>query len=187
MANAKQVLRHVPLFYMRRQMQHVIEISSDLTSCVGSISVLQDFTGKVLQLMYPKSTEERNKFSVTNMNVQQVRYCDVMSRVRPLYCFCKMAGLVPLYFTVNPAVKAEIIVTNVSSNIVCLIWSVIVFSIILAGFLYCVTILFSVSPKSPEDITAFLVSMPLSISLALMEIFMNQTVNRKNISDSLRS
>jgi hypothetical protein len=131
--------------------------------------------------MYPKNKEYWNKFFDTNMNVQQGAYCGILSRVRPLYWFCKMAGLVPFYYTVNSATKVEIIDANVSSNVLCFIWSVVVFSVILAGFIYYVTILFSVSTNSPGEITSFLVSMPLSISLSLMEIFMNQTVNRKNI------
>jgi len=93
-------------------------------------------------------------------------------------CFCKVTVLVPFYFTVTSTSKVEVTNSNVSSNILCLIWSLVFFVIILAGFMYYVIFLFSVSTNSREEITSFLVSMPLSISLALMEIFMNQSVNR---------
>ena len=39
-------LRHVPLFYIRRKIQHFIEKISGFTSCVESISILLGFTGE---------------------------------------------------------------------------------------------------------------------------------------------
>lgn len=112
------------------------------------------------------------------MKCFQERYIGIMSSVKTLYCVCKIAGLVPFSFIVNPKDGFENVYTNRFSKV------------FKCGFLKC-TVLYCLVVGSNRSAAAhhvktFMGSFPLSMLMALLVILLNLTANQWKFSNLLR-
>jgi hypothetical protein len=120
------------------------------------------------------------------MKCFEEKYIGIVSRVKVFYYLCKIVGLVPFSFVVNPKDGVESVNTNKHSNVLSVTWSMLVFSMLLVGtVLYCV-VMVSKRITTAHYITAFMVSFPMSMFMALMAILLNLTVNQRKFSELLK-
>jgi hypothetical protein len=118
----------------------------------------------------------------TMMRIQE-NYIGIISSVKPLYFLCKIAGLVPFSFSVNLETGAEIINTNIYSNILSVAWSLLIFFVLFGGTIHYCSVIISSTNFTAFNITAFMVSFPLTILMSKLAILMNLTLNRQKFSD----
>lgn len=103
--------------------------------------------------------------------------------VKPFYYLCKIAGLVPFSFILNPEKGTEDININIYTNYVSVIWSLLIFCVILAGAGSYFSVMISSSSSTAHYVTTYMMSLPLTISMALLAICMNLTVNRRKFCE----
>jgi hypothetical protein len=113
----------------------------------------------------------------------QANYVGIISSVKPLYFLCKIAGLVPFSFSVNLETGAEIINTNIYSNILSVAWSLLIFFVLFGGTIHHCFVIISSRNLTAFYITAYMVSFPLTILMSKLAILLNLTLNRQKISD----
>jgi hypothetical protein len=83
-----------------------------------------------------------------------------------------------ILFTVSSDKGVDINI-NIRSNIVSVTWTLLIFCMLLLGTVCYFSVLVSSKDATAHYITAFMISVPLSILMALFAIFMNLTVNRR--------
>ena len=120
------------------------------------------------------------------MKCLQEKYIGIISSVKSLYYVCKIVGLVPFSFIVNPEDGVETINTNTYSDVLSVAWSVLIFCTLLVGtVLYCVVMVSKIIATALY-INAFMVSFPRSMLMALLAILLNLTVNQRKFSELLK-
>ena len=120
------------------------------------------------------------------MKCFQEKYIGIISRYKALYYVCKIAGLVPFSFIVNSEDGFETINTNMFSNVLSVAWSVLMFCALLVGtVIYCLLVVSNRSTTT-HNITAYMVSFPMTMLMALLAILLNLTANQRKFSQLLR-
>jgi hypothetical protein len=123
-----------------------------------------------------------DSLKVKTMKSFQEKHVSTISDVNLLYYICKIAGLVPFYFTVSSDKGAEINI-NIHSNILSVVWTLLVFCMLFAGTVSYVVAAMSARHFTPRHITTYMISFPLTMLMALLVIFMNLIVNRRKFCE----
>jgi hypothetical protein len=116
------------------------------------------------------------------MNEFQEKYVGIIYSAKALYYISKIAGLAPFCFTVSSDEGVNIN-TSIHSNIVSVAWTLLILSMLLGGSVCYFSAMVSSGDTSAHYITFFVVSVPLSILMALLAICMNLTVNRRKFCE----
>jgi hypothetical protein len=109
-------------------------------------------------------------------------YAGIMSAVKTMYYVSKIAGLAPFGFTLSLDRGVQINI-NIYSNILSVIWTVVMLCILLGGTVCYFSVIVFSRDTSALYVTAFMISFPLSIFMAFTAIFMNLTVNRRKLCE----
>jgi hypothetical protein len=117
------------------------------------------------------------------MKCFQDKYISIASRVKALYYLCKIAGLAPFSIIVNPKDAVETIDIDAHLNVLSVAWSLLVFCMLLTGTVYYCVVMVSKTSATAHHITAFMVSFPMSMLMALLSILFNLTANRRKFSE----
>jgi hypothetical protein len=120
------------------------------------------------------------------MKGKETPYSDIYCGGRIFYWTCKLGGLAPYSFISNPKTGDKTIDINWSSNIRNVMWSLLMFSTILGGLIFHITIMLTTTNRTPADITIFAISRPVSYVMALLSILSNLVINRHKIPELLK-
>jgi hypothetical protein len=117
------------------------------------------------------------------MKSKETPYNGIYGGGRIFHWMCKLGGLVPYSVISNLTTDDKIIDINLCSNVGNVMWSLLMFSTILGGLIFHITIMLTTTNRTPADITIFAISRPMSYIMTLLSILSNLVINRQKIPE----
>jgi hypothetical protein len=120
------------------------------------------------------------------MSKTHVHIGNFIHEIRPVYYMAKIMGLAPFSLKINSVTNEEIIDIKFTSNVGAFTASGVSFSILLAGFAYCVFRTQFSYLTDPGDTLCNAISIPVNFITGFILVIMALTVNRYKVQELLR-